>query len=479
MRKKTIPFLCIAAALSTAVEARRGAPETGPRQGALAVVAIPAYIDTTGSQNYGYLSGSLTDAVDSSMQQKFDYARANQKTVEGEAKKAWKANKVPSDAEIRQIAAATASDYVVVGSYTLSADKKQIIFNTRIFIAPDKFINVTPLANNADATLFDATNKVATEIVAAIEAEARARAAANQATVKAGEKIALSKTPDPAAPAAKTEDSDYQREKDRYIGVGVGYQTNAVERHIQFYQYPSAALVVNADLRITRIFRIYGRAALPQTPAGQGIPAAYKNNGNQTIGIEIGDRYGDYIFGLNYRNFSDVNPTGSLVRDLANWSASAYTNTNFRLFNLGPVYFGVDFDSYLDIYSTKVTGVTSDNIKMLWNLEGAATVSYFIPVISVSATALVGTAFSILDSTGQTLSSVSGTPAWDKVNRNGILTGVRYGLELRKNIFGIILKAEGFYTPSVAGKFQPLDEQNARRTSYAFANLSANYQFGF
>ena len=61
--------------LSSQIFARRG-EEPAAAKSSLAVVAIPAYVDTTGSQNYGYLSGSLTDAVDASMQQKFDYARA-------------------------------------------------------------------------------------------------------------------------------------------------------------------------------------------------------------------------------------------------------------------------------------------------------------------------------------------------------------------------------------------------------------------
>lgn len=480
MKKKYRAVLFCFAVLSLPWQlfARRGAPE-GPAKPkeTLAVVAIPAYIDTTGSQNYGYLSGSLTDAVDASMQQKFDYSRAKQNTVEAETKRLWQPKKIPSDQEIRQIATATQSDYVVVGSYSLSPNKKQIIFYTRIFIAPDKFIDTPPLTNNADATLFDATNKVATEIVQAIETEALARAtAANQAKAKGGEKITLAKV---VEPTASTTEENYSRHRSRYFGIGLGYGTNTIERHTQFYQYASASTMINADLRISDNFMIYGKFALPQTPSGGQIPTNYKNNGNQTVGFEVGDRVGDYVFGMNYRNFSDVNPAGIYVRDLLGWSASAYVKSHFNLFTVAGVYFGLDLDSYADIYSTKVTGITTNGTKALWNVEGAVNVSYFLPVVNASITGIVGGAYSLLDTTGQFLTTTSGVLAWDTANRNGIFTGVRYGLELAKWFNGVELRGEVYATPSVAAKYQPLDEQNARRTSYVFATVSAGYRFGF
>lgn len=469
----------LALALPWQAFARRGAPEAPASKGALAVVAIPAYVDTTGSQNYGYLSGSLTDAVNSSMQQKFDYARASQSAVDGETKKAWKPNKMPSDMEIRQIATATGSDYVVVGSYTLSADKKQIVFNTRIFIAPDKFINAPAFTNNADATLFDATNKVATEIVKSIEDEARARAtAANQTQVKEGEKIALSKVQSPEESKKSEESSSSARNSDRYLGVGIGYATNTVERQTQFYQYASSALNLNVDLRITPNLLLYGKVAFPQTPSGDLIPTTYQNKGNQTIGLETGNRRGSYVFGLNYRNFSDTNPAGIYQRDLLKWSSSLYLRSHFSLFDVGGVFFGIDLDSYLDFLSVKKTaaGTTdSSEIGLLLNLESSLTVGYFIPVINTSLTGLFGGAYSFIDSTNRPMNVTSS----QDVQRSMIFVGLRYGLELEKWFGGVQFKLEGFITPSLADKFQPLDNRNLPQKSMAYAVLSAGYRLGF
>lgn len=461
--------------------ARRGDPPPAPvvkkeKPQVLAVVAIPAYVDTTGSKNYGYLSGSLTDAVNNSMQQKFDYARANQSAVDAQTQKAW-VNRVPSDEEIRRVATATASDYVVVGSYSLSKNKKQIIFNTRIFIAPDKFIDAPTFTNNADATLFDATNKVAEEIVKTIEADALARAAAapqKDKPIKEGEKITLAKTPEPEPPSEPT-----QRYSDRYLRAGVGYATNTVERHTQFYNYASSPVTADLDFRLSDYILLYGKATFPQTPSGGAIPATYQNKGNQTLGLEIGDRFGNYVVGFSFRNFTDTNPGATTVRDLLGWSMSGYLRTHFDLFELASIHFGIDLDSYLDYYSTKVTNLTNDKGKFLLNFEGALNVSYFIPVINTSLTGIVGGAYSLLDTTNQVLIASGTNYAWDTSNRNTVFTGVRYGLELAKWFGNVSIKGEVYTTPSVHSKYQPFNAQGSKVGSYTFALLSAHYRFGF
>jgi hypothetical protein len=182
---------------------------------------------------------------------------------------------------------------------------------------------------------------------------------------------------------------------------------------------------------------------------------------------------------MNYRNFSDVNPAGIYGRDLAAWSASAYVKSHFNMFTLGGIYFGFDLDSYADVYSTKVSGVTTSSGKILWNVEGAFNVSYFLPIVNASLTGLVGGAFSIIDTTGQALTTTSGVLAWDTSNRNSTFTGVRLGLELEKYFSGVTLRGEVYTTPSVNSKYQPLSDQNEKRSSYVFAAVSAGYRFGF
>ncbi|HMV34983.1 MAG TPA: hypothetical protein PKD60_03760, partial [Turneriella sp.] len=116
------------------------APTAAPVQPSLAIVALPDYVDATGSKNYTYLGPSLTDAINNSMQERFDFQRADKAAVDREVKKLWRPGKIPLDSDVKQIAILTRSDYVIVGSYTLNPRKTQVTFATRVFVAPDRFI---------------------------------------------------------------------------------------------------------------------------------------------------------------------------------------------------------------------------------------------------------------------------------------------------------------------------------------------------
>jgi hypothetical protein len=121
--KNLVRFGAISALVQALNATTPNPPQSKPAS--LATVALPTYIDATGSKNYGYLAGSLTDAIDASMQQKFDYARADKTAVERETKKLWRPGRIPLDADVKQIAILTRSDYVIVGSYSLSKNKKK------------------------------------------------------------------------------------------------------------------------------------------------------------------------------------------------------------------------------------------------------------------------------------------------------------------------------------------------------------------
>ena len=85
--KKSHLFLPLWLTAATIVTA---APTQAPtRVNSLATVALPTYIDATGSKNYGYLAPSLTDAIDASMQQKFDYARADKMPIKATMFAIW------------------------------------------------------------------------------------------------------------------------------------------------------------------------------------------------------------------------------------------------------------------------------------------------------------------------------------------------------------------------------------------------------
>ncbi|MBV6492125.1 MAG: hypothetical protein LDLANPLL_00116 [Turneriella sp.] len=455
-----------------------------PTKSGLAVVAIPQYIDTTGSKNYGYLSASLTDAVNQSMQEKFDYTRANQTSVDTKTKQLWKKNQTPTDIEIKQLAISTQSDYVVVGSYSLTPNKKQIVFNTRIYIAPDKFISVAPFTNNADATLFDATNKVATEIVKEIEREALARATAQKnAPAKEGEKIALSKNDGKSVtPASKEEDDSYnylRDNNDRYINIIAGYASNTVERQALFYQYPASTMYLRGDARLQEELLLYAHFALPSSDVKDTMPTNYKNNANQTIGLEYGNRNEGYIVGLNYRNFSGTNPAGIFQRDLLNWSSSLYMKTSLHIFNIQRISFGLHLDSYMDIFSIKqinpTLSTTESDVGLLWNIEAALKVGYYFSPLGVFAVASVGGAYSIIDSTNRPMNA-SLTQTTD---RSMSFVGLRYSMSLQKWFKNIRFKIAGYITPSLDTDYQYLNSKNEKQTSLAYFDASVTYQFGF
>ncbi|HRP68249.1 MAG TPA: hypothetical protein PLY93_01805 [Turneriella sp.] len=459
------------------------APQPAAKSG-LAVVAIPQYIDTTASKNYGYLSGSLTDAVNQSMQEKFDYSRANQTAVDAKTKQLWKKNQTPTDLEIKQLAISTQSDYVVVGSYSLTPNKKQIVFNTRIYIAPDKFISIAPLTNNADATLFDATNKVATEIVKEIEREALARATAQKSTpTKEGEKIALSKNENKSvAPAPKKEDDSYNylRENDkRHLNITAGYASNTVERQALFYQYPASAMYLRADARLQEELLLYAHLTWPSTDVKDTMPTNYKNNANQTIGLEYGNRNEGYMVGLNYRNFSGTNPAGIFQRDLLNWSSSLYMKTSFHIFNIQSISFGLDLDSYMDIFSIKqidpTLSTTESDVGLLWNVEAAVRAGYYFSPLGVFAVASVGGAYSIIDSTNRPMNAA----LTQTIDRSMSFVGLRYSMSLQKWFKNIRLKIAGYLTPSLGADYQYLNSKNEKQTSLAYFDVSATYQFEF
>ena len=468
------------------------APTAAPVQPSLAIVALPDYVDATGSKNYTYLGPSLTDAINNSMQERFDFQRADKAAVDREVKKLWRPGKIPLDSDVKQIAILTRSDYVIVGSYTLNPRKTQVTFATRVFVAPDRFIQVPDVTNAVDATLFDATNKVAAEIVRVIEADARAQQAKLAAAApagKPGEKIALAKAaeappPPKPEPAKKSEPVDDEVEvfHDRNaVYAGISYQGNYFERHTQFYRYASTMTAIDAGLRLGGL-NIYGQIGMPSTPQGSSIPTLNKNSGFWLIGLESQSHFGSgwANYGVNYRSFSEPNPVGIQGRDLLKWSSTLYADTGFHMFNIGPVAFGLTFATYLDIMNAKHPAKSTDDLLMLWNLEGGLYASYLLPVIRARLRFGADTSYAIFDQTSETyIVSTFGDVELDGKSRTGKWSGMRYSLSLSRSFMGIMLRAQYFTYPSIQTAFQPVDGQNKPMNSASYLRFSADYQFGF
>lgn len=478
-------------------------PKAPDSHSSLAIVALPDYVDATGSKNYSYLGPSLSDAIDASMQKRFDYIRADKKAVDREVKKLWRPGQVPLDSDVKQVAILTKSDYVIVGSYTLNKKKTQVTFSTRIFIAPDRFIQVPDVTNAVDATLFDATNRVAAEIVRVIEADAREQQAKQAASAKAasqpGDKITLAKateTPPPQpqpTPPAKTETKKAQVETDESetlyarnaVLVGISHDTNYFERHTQFYRYSSSMTMLDASVRFDE-FKIYGTIALPSTPSGGLIPATYKNSGFWLLGLEQQARfrrgYQSWArYGVNYRSFGGPNPAGILVRDTLHWSFTSYADAGLHFFNAGPVAIGFLLASHLDLMSAQPALSNDSNFVLLWNIEGGLFASYLIPVIKVRSQFAVDTSYALIDDTSKVyvVSPFSGSYSLEGTGRTGNFSGIRYRFSFSRSYKGVLFNLQYFAYPNITTAFQPVDEQNKPRSSAGYLRFSAEYQWGF
>jgi hypothetical protein len=479
-------------------------PQNPAPQPALAIVALPDYVDATGSKNYAYLGPSLTEAINNSMQERFDFQRADKAAVDREVKKLWRPGKVPLDSDVKQIAILTRSDYVIVGSYTLNPRKTQVTFATRVFVAPDRFIPVPDVTNAVDATLFDATNKVAAEIVRVIEADARAqqaKLAAAAPTGKPGEKIALAKAteappPPKQVPAKKSEPVDDEAEwvyARNAVYAGISYQGNYFERHTQFYRYASSMTAIDAGLRLGRTERnrrtwngsnIYGQLGMPSTPTGTTIPPSYKNSGFWLIGLEaeLLDPINWGHLGFNYRSFSQPNPAGTMMRDLLTWSATVYLDMGLTLkrFKTDPVAFGFSLASFLDIMNAKHPAKETGDLGVNWNFEPGLFASYLLPVIRARLHFALNTSFAIFDMTSKGyVVSQFGVVELDGKSRVLKWSGIRYSLSLSRNFMGVTLRAQYFAYPSIQTAFQPVDEQGKPVNSASYLRFSADYQLGF
>lgn len=186
----------------------------------LAKVAILAFRNDTGSENYSYLTGSLANAIDSSMQKNFQYLRippeeANSKweavlreaaeadeaagsgskeDEEKAQKKAQKEEKKEAKKEDRDImgdglgiadgegkkerqelrhmqelAGRIGADIVIYGNFTHDPELNEIVFNVSMYLAGTESSKAVPETRNVlDGTIFKATEKVGNTIVADI-----------------------------------------------------------------------------------------------------------------------------------------------------------------------------------------------------------------------------------------------------------------------------------------------------------------------
>ncbi len=159
----------------------------------LARVAILTYEDETGTRNFGYMPNSLTEAIDKSLQKKFEYMREEPKKSEA-ARKLIKAKGALTAKEAALYCLQNDVQILVFGRFTYDAANKQIVVATSISLgSEEKFRTLNERRNPTDATIFSLADKVADDIVGEMTAIAKEQQGTEAKQSKASEKIELKK----------------------------------------------------------------------------------------------------------------------------------------------------------------------------------------------------------------------------------------------------------------------------------------------
>lgn len=161
----------------------------------LAKVAILTYEDETGTKNFGYMPNSLTEAIDKSLQKKFEYVREDPKKSDA-ARKLIKPKGALSAAEAAAYCMKNDVQILVFGKFTYDADNRRIVVETVISLgSEEKFRKLKERTNPTDATIFSLADKVADDIVAEMTAIAKEQQEkeGKSKEQKKGEKLELKK----------------------------------------------------------------------------------------------------------------------------------------------------------------------------------------------------------------------------------------------------------------------------------------------
>ncbi len=176
----------------------------------LARVAILAFRDDTGTKNFPYMPNSLSNAIDKSMQKNFRYERiaperANaawqeiQKRIADETQNSQESKKKKSEKkeekrkskesngsglgiadgegkkerqevkQIKELAETIDADVVIYGNFVIDPETSDIVFNVSLYLTSVEGSKLIPETRNAvDSTIFNATEKVGSTIVAEI-----------------------------------------------------------------------------------------------------------------------------------------------------------------------------------------------------------------------------------------------------------------------------------------------------------------------
>ncbi|MBS0618695.1 MAG: hypothetical protein JSR44_10940 [Spirochaetes bacterium] len=169
--------------------------ESAPKSD-VAIVAIIRYDDKTGTENFGYMPDSLREAIGKALHSRFEFIDADAAQIEQIVAqvRSQNAGKLTAQ-EAAEICRLADIDILIFGNFIFDKNKNAIEIRTNISLnASDVSRNPQPIENKVDATIFQAADKVAADIVTEIAQVAREQQQAKGKTVvETDEKIQLEK----------------------------------------------------------------------------------------------------------------------------------------------------------------------------------------------------------------------------------------------------------------------------------------------
>ncbi|MDH4262568.1 MAG: DUF1566 domain-containing protein [Spirochaetia bacterium] len=152
----------------------------------LARIAILNFDDKTESENFQYMSGSLGDAVDTSMQKNFTYERVSSADIDKimytakqkltKEKISEKSNKKTDErlGLLKILAKELNVDIIIFGRYDFDQEAQIMNIHTNVYyVAIDEIADLEVVSNKVDSTIFGATDKAAANIISEIQKMAK------------------------------------------------------------------------------------------------------------------------------------------------------------------------------------------------------------------------------------------------------------------------------------------------------------------
>jgi len=176
--------------------------QTSAPKSEIARVAVILYEDKTGTQNFGYMPESLQKAIIGSMKTKFEFIEVDAAKIEPIAAQVRAKNKgVIGAKEAAEICRRADIDILIYGNFIFNDAEKEIAINTEISLgSTDKYRTLPPKQNRVDASIFQAADYVAADIVQEItkvaleQQQAKGKAQLDKKKKTQLEKIEKSKT---------------------------------------------------------------------------------------------------------------------------------------------------------------------------------------------------------------------------------------------------------------------------------------------